>query len=86
MGFTDIEDEVKQLRARVKYLEEIERLNNQLIDSYLRKVVELEAELIAEKQRNVDYQNRCLAATGVDIPACGMTLIDAIVAMKRGEG
>jgi len=45
MGFTDIEDEVKQLRARVKYLEEIERLNNQLIDSYLRKVVELEAEI-----------------------------------------
>ena len=45
MEFTDIEDEVKQLRARVKYLEEIERLNDLIIDGYLRKLVELEAEI-----------------------------------------
>ena len=55
------------------------------LDVYRAKIAELEADLAAEKQRNMEYQNKCLVATGVDIPACGMTLIDAIEVIKRGE-
>jgi len=46
------------------------------------RVAELEADLTSEKQRNADHIARCLEATGVDVGAGGMTLIEAIEVLR----
>jgi len=53
----------------------------------IERLEKLEADLIAEKQRNADYQHKCIVATGVDVPVCGMTVIEAIeAAIRPAEG